>query len=64
MKAIKNFWMRKTYYWTAILWEGVTKVHWSKTESEALEWAACYDSGLAVIGKRNKILAERFCQPV
>lgn len=59
MKAIKNFWMRKTHFWTAILWDGVSKVHWSKTETEARAWAACYPDGLAVIGKRKTVIASR-----
>lgn len=59
MKAIKMMWVRYTHYWTAVMWDGVAKVHWAKTEAEAREWAACYPSGLAVIGKRKAVLAER-----
>ena len=60
MKALKMFWVRRTYFWIAVWWDGAFKVHWARTEREAREWAACYPSGLAVIGKRKSIVAERW----
>ena len=60
MKAIKMMWVRKTHFWVAVLWEGVSKVHWAKTEAEARDWAACYPNGIAVIGKRNAVIAQRW----
>ena len=56
---MKALWIRLTHFWVAVLWDGVAKVHWAKTEAEAREWAACYPSGLAVIGKRKTVIASR-----
>lgn len=59
MKAIKTLWIRLTHFWVAVMWDGVTKVHYAKTEREALEWMACYPNGLAVMGKRKAVIASR-----
>ena len=36
------------------------RVHWAKTEAEALEWMACYPAdALMMYGKRGKLIGAR-----
>lgn len=57
MKAI---WFWLTRYMVAVEWEGQRKVHWAKTEREAREWMACYPDGLAMYGKRGRLISARW----
>jgi hypothetical protein len=61
MKAIKTVWLWLTQYMVCVKWDGIEKIHWAKTEREALEWMQCYGSdALAVYGKRGKMIAARW----
>ena len=60
MKKLKTLWFWLTRYMVAVEWEGIRKVHWSKTEADALEWMSSYPDGLAMYGKRGKLIAARW----
>lgn len=61
MKALKLFWLWLTQYMVAVEWDGVRKVHWAKTEREALDWLECYSAdATAMVGKRGKLIAARW----
>ena len=60
MKALKTAWFWLTRYMVAIEWEGLQVIHWAKTESEAMEWVQLYPDGLAMYGKRGRLIAARW----
>lgn len=60
MQRIKTLWFWFTRYMVVIEWEGIRKVHWSKTEEDAREWMRCTPDGIAMYGKRGKLIAARW----
>lgn len=61
IEMIKQYWLFLTRYWVVVEWAGLVAHHWARSEAEALEWASCYPRGVAIIGKRKRIIAERWC---
>lgn len=57
---LKTIWFWMTRYMVAAEWDGVRKVHWSKTFGDAVEWMQSYPNGaIVMVGKRGKLLAAR-----
>ena len=57
---MKALWLWLTHYKVVACWEGMFKIHYAKTESEAREWMACYPhDAVMVYGKRYTLLGGR-----
>ena len=58
---MQTLWFWLTRYMVAVEWEGMRRIHWARTEREALEWMSCYSrDALAMYGKRGKLIAARW----
>ena len=60
IERLRTLWFWLTKYAICIEWEGRQITHWAKTEEEARQWLACYPDGLAVYGKRGRMIGARW----